>query len=365
MRAHTVDRGWTLLLSALLAAACMLVVGGCSDRPSDSSELTPSDGAWLQLEVSGDTPSDGWPFEMVYAADSDMLIACGSSSRITDAGTWVIDTATGVWEERNGSLNSPSVRASHCLVYVSLLKKAILFGGEDRLTGDELNDIWEYDQVADVWTERHPSGDLPDPRSSASMVYVGDSGLLILFGGWLSTKEGDGSLASSLAGDTWAYDPTADSWTPMTTRGNGPAPRSEQAMAYDEKTGKVIMYGGVTGKGDVNDTWAYDPATNVWTELHPMGDLPQPRRGHSMVFDRTSGKIVMFGGTVGYRGVNDTWTYDSAANQWTEALPEGQLPPPRSNQAMASDSASGSVIMFGGWGEGVRVLSDMWVYSSE
>lgn len=122
------------------------------------------------------------------------------------------------------------------------------------------------------------------------------------------------------------------------------------------------MFGGLASQGDVNDTWAYDPAANLWTKLDPVGDVPPARRGHRMVFDESSGKIVLFGGTVGYRDANDTWIYDPVAIEWSEATPQGELPPPRSDHAMVSDPTSGCVVIFGGWGGPTRFLFDMWAY---
>lgn len=54
--------------------------------------------------------------------------------------------------------------------------------------------------------------------------------------------------------------------------------------------------------------WAYDFATNRWTELSPAGDRPPARRFHSMVYDSGANKMILFGG-YGFDGVrlNDTW----------------------------------------------------------
>ena len=43
-----------------------------------------------------------------------------------------------------------------------------------------------------------------------------------------------------------------------------------------------------------DDTWAYDPAANTWTELNP-GHVA-PGAGHAMVYDASSGRLIMFGG---------------------------------------------------------------------
>ena len=50
-------------------------------------------------------------------------------------------------------------------------------------------------------------------------------------------------------------------------------------MAYDSSSHRVIMFGGSVADGSkyFNDTWAYDPAANTWTELKPSGALPGAR----------------------------------------------------------------------------------------
>ena len=50
-------------------------------------------------------------------------------------------------------------------------------------------------------------------------------------------------------------------------------------MVYDTQTNKVILFGGDGNNGnDLNDTWAYDPQSNTWTELSPSGVTPGPGR---------------------------------------------------------------------------------------
>lgn len=219
----------------------------------------------------------------------------------------------------------------------------------------------------------HPSGGLPLARNSHSMVRDSRTGTMILFGGSAveSPEEEAGPL--DMVNDTWALDPATSTWTELHPAGGSPAPRYAHAMVYDERSGTVIMFGGVTSGGDVNDTWAYNPATNLWTELHPEGDVPSARSGHSMVYDSRSGSVILFGGdgifvrgdgASTYRKLNDTWIYDPVTNVWTELAPAGYLPPGRSAHAMVYDPVAGKVILFGGVGgvRGGEGLSDTWAY---
>ena len=53
-------------------------------------------------------------------------------------------------------------------------------------------------------------------------------------------------------------------------------------MVYDTQNSRVLLFGGVgesnEGNGDLNDTSAYDPRGNTWTELKPLRVTPCPGR---------------------------------------------------------------------------------------
>src|SRR3990172_8178838 len=97
--------------------------------------------------------------------------------------------------------------------------------------------------------------------------------------------------------------------------------RHRHAMAYDAQSGRIILFGGVSGAGGyIGDTWAYDLEANVWTSLSPPSG-PTPRRYHAMAYDVQSDRVVLFGGqdVTGLPG--DTWAYDLEANVWMSLSP--------------------------------------------
>ncbi len=107
---------------------------------------------------------------------------------------------------------------------------------------------------------------------------------------------GGRSSETDFLNDTWAYDPAANTWTELSPSGNLPPARGQSAMAYDPAAHRMIMFGGWNLDTDFNDTWAYDPAANTWTELNPSGTLPPARSGHDLVYDSSRGLLIMFGG---------------------------------------------------------------------
>ncbi len=210
-----------------------------------------------------------------------------------------------------------------------------------------------------TWTDLSPQGRVPSPRQGQDMAYDLEAHRLFMFGG---------NLNGSFLNDTWAYDPAANIWTDLKPSGALPAARAGPAMAYDPGARRLILFGGESGPtnndagGSSNDTWVYNPATNTWALLHPAGALPAGRRGHDMAYDSSSGQLIMFGGLDSAdNALNDTWAYDPVANTWKEVKPAGLLPVGRSGHAMAFEASSGRVIMFGGAVVG-STLNDIWSY---
>src|SRR4029077_2540101 len=74
----------------------------------------------------------------------------------------------------------------------------------------------------------------------------------------LSATSGDDVLLFDGFGQTWLWDGTT--WTEQT--GNSPGVRSGAAMAYDPRTGGVVLYGGVgPSPGGIDaDTWMWSSA---------------------------------------------------------------------------------------------------------
>jgi N-acetylneuraminic acid mutarotase len=318
--------------------------------------------AWTELKPSGALPPARAVHAMAYDPSTHRLVVFGGG---TDTGdplddTWAYDPTANTWTELKPSGTVPSPRLFASMAYDPTTRRLIMFGGLDE-TDAFLNDTWAYDSTANTWTNLDPAGALPPARAWNAMVCDSDTGKLIMFGGAVGALDSQSLVAEDRLNDTWAYDPAANIWTELKPAGAVPVARYSQVMAYDPYTHKVILHGGMTATARFNDTWAYDPAANIWTELKPAGTLPSPRGGHSMAYDPTSGRLIMFGGGVSRTTmINDTWAYDPAANMWTELKPAGTLPSPRGGHSMAYDPTSGRLIMFGGADDSGGFLDDTW-----
>ena len=256
-----------------------------------------------------------------------------------------------VWTTLSPS-TAPSARYGHDMVRDSSSGRILLFGG---ITGlnilDASNDTWAYDPGANTWTNLRPSEPLPPPRFAHVMEYDPFTKRVILFGG---------RRASTRLNDTWAYDPATNTWTDLNPAGPVPPAREASDMVYDPSSGRLIMFGGLSGTGDLlNDTWAYDPVASTWTNLNPAGTLPPARCLHSMAYDPGTHRVLLFGGWSASADpsgvVGDMWAYDPAANTWTEISPAGTVPSPRYS-SLVYDSSNGLMILSGGGHE------ETWAY---
>ncbi|TMK76365.1 MAG: hypothetical protein E6G47_13020, partial [Actinobacteria bacterium] len=101
---------------------------------------------------------------------------------------------------------------------------------------------------------------------------------------------------------TWTWDGT--NWT-LQSPAHQPPQRFYSAADYDPGAGGVVVFGGASGGGDLNDTWVW--AGGDWTQLS-FADAPSPRESHGMTFDGADQRLLLFGGSA--RGVleNDTWS---------------------------------------------------------
>jgi N-acetylneuraminic acid mutarotase len=258
----------------------------------------------------------------------------------------------------------PPARYAAAMVYVQREDVAYLFGGRyEGLTGTAYrNDLWAFDCDRKKWVPVRTSR-RPPARGNANVAYDPDRHQIVLFGG----------IARERLADTWVYDIAANAWH-ETTPAVGPPPRSDAGMAYDAASGRVILFSGYgleDSRDAYGDTWAYDPGTNTWTEMHPASS-PPVMYGQAMVYDSLHHQVLQWGGhasayqngqATSHWYEDDMWRYDYARDSWEKLAHRSPTPPARYwHQAIVD--AAGRVLIFGGNGER-GFLNDTWIASPE
>ncbi|MEO5717232.1 MAG: kelch repeat-containing protein [Chthoniobacterales bacterium] len=187
------------------------------------------------------------------------------------------------------------------------------------------------DQSSLTWNALSPTTS-PEARSYLAMTYDSVSKKVLLFGGF----SGSGYL-----NDTWTFDGT--NWTKVETA-ISPSARANAQMAYDRRTRKVVLFGGFNGR-DLGDTWLWDGATSSWTQATPLHS-PKAVTG-PMLFTDADGRVDEFGGFDGNLYQGTMWRWNDT--DWLQ-VNAPSLPYARSSAAAGVNPRTKQAVIFGGLG---------------
>ena len=185
----------------------------------------------------------------------------------------------------------------------------------------------------------------PPPGAQGwSGAYDERRGRLVVFGGYESNAYSD---------DTWEWN--GSSWE--RSAATGPPGRAIAGMAYDEARRVTVLFGGardLTVNGRLGDTWIYDGLT--WSEV-TSADGPPARDHHAMSYDPEQQRVILFGG--GDDDELDPWQWNGT--RWNRLTATG--PSWRNIPVMVADRTGGRMLMFGGnWDP---YPNDLWILSCD
>jgi hypothetical protein len=186
------------------------------------------------------------------------------------------------------------------MAYDPVRRRVLLFGGYATTSTYTLADTWEWDGTD--WNQLNPARS-PPGRSSHAMAYDAARARVVLFGGQNAWGP------SHMWEDTWEWDGTT--WSERATPIR-PAARRDHTMAYDSTRGRVVLFGGNTETSGfvIADTWEWDGTS--WSKI-TTASAPEARYVHAMTYDAARRRTVLHGGGTFYVILGDTWVYHDAA----------------------------------------------------
>ncbi len=325
----------------------MIVFGGETNpflNDTWSLDLSGGGGGWTELAPAGTLPPTRTLHSAIYDDPNGRMIVFGGQSDGTWLDdVWTIDLTAGAetWtkiapaghEIAPGKVITPEARSGHTAIYDAAHERMILFGGADDLHAR--NDVWALDLTAgaEAWTLMGPWNAPIPARTGHTAVYDGqdpDHPRIVVFGGAPATvgappgdlldrvaAEGTFELtgAQTVFNDVWALGLEAgtEGWHRLYPAGTPPVPRMFHSAIIDEPHHRMIVFGGADRWQAFGDLWSLDltPGGEEWTELTPTGPAPEPRLGHSAVYDAIHEQMVLFAG-IDNLGVlrSDAWALD-------------------------------------------------------
>jgi hypothetical protein len=178
-------------------------------------------------------------------------------------------------------------------------------------------------------------------------------------------------LPRQFVDEFWQYDLAGCAWQTVSAT-NSPGARGAYAAAFDTKRNRMLIVAGRKGTDTAppltNEVWAFDVATNAWTQLNPGGTAPQPRVGHQVGYDPDKDRLFMIGGEnstgFGNAVLDEAWQLSFAASAdgaWSRLSSSGG-PGVRRDFALAYDSTHKWMVLFGGAVDFVTYKADLWIY---
>jgi hypothetical protein len=323
---------------------------------------------WTEIVLSGAQPNPRYGGTMVWDSDRNRAVLFGgfasdpnnSSSvpaRTNDIWEWD-GTAGGTWTNRTppAANMQPTARMYHSAVYDSGRKKMVVYGGNTGPgaagSGTWVDETWEWDgsTTPGTWTKVTPASGKSIPYYSSYIQLVYDAGRGKV-------------VAMYYQPYMWEYDPVTPQWTAITTTktDNDTPPYTAEALVYDPNRAVIVDFGGYYGS--TRDMWDFDGASGMWTNRSVPTNGPIQRSYPSVAYDNKRGKVMLFGG---YSNVDsllkqDTWEWSGTDSSWINRTNANPKPPGRQQGPMVYDSKRDQLLLWGGSGTGVT--NDLWSWS--
>jgi hypothetical protein len=188
---------------------------------------------------------------------------------------WVLTNANGAggtptWVPLAPAGGPPAARWSHNAAYDAANDEMIVFGGDLSCTASD-NQVWRLEDpfgngVAPSWAQASPAGAPPAPWSLHSGVFDAPD-RFVAFGG---------EVADTLTGtvQTLTWGPGGpQAWVDRTPSSYRPSPRALHSAVADAATDRMVVFGGQSAAGRLNETWVLEAATGRVLEVPPP---PEP-----------------------------------------------------------------------------------------
>jgi len=209
------------------------------------------------------------------------------------------------------------------------------------------------------------AGPGPEGRQDASLAFDAVTRQAFLYGG---CRNG----CTEPLGDTWRLveNGGAAHWEPLPS---APDARSGHTAVYAPAIPGLVVFGGRTAAGEINDVWLLRDAAGAapaWESLSAAGVAPEARAGAAAAYDADGDRLFLFGGAHEDLVLSDLWVLEhlSTAPRWTRLTPSGLAPARRAQAVLGFDPGMRRLLLFGGTGAGLAagtnaVFGDAWLVS--
>lgn len=301
---------------------------------------------WVNITpIEGEMPPARRNAAAIYDSTRDRMIVFGGRNPQALNDVWAFSLANHTWQDLSPSSGpAPSPRYTANAIFDPVQDQMIVWAG---LGSSQFNDVWGFDLDSNTWSEYQPPEPRPNRRYGTAAVYDPVMKHLVTFAGF--TDQGRFQ-------DTWRFDIDQVTWENVTPDVDNPPQRCLHSAAYDSRNHRFIIYGGQQS-GALDDIWAFDLTNNSWQELTP-DDSPQGRWFPSLIYEEVGNRVILFGGDTGSGDLNDVWAFDLMSETWSPVSTEAAPPSARDGAAAIYAEDGNRLILFGG--RDAQERNDVW-----
>ena len=264
------------------AVTATCVAGGGSPTPTPSGTPVCVPGPWQE---QAPMPID--LYGAAGASDGTFFYAAGGYSFSQVPPTQAVfnryDPVANTWTPLP---DMPQSAIEALAVYYPPTNKIYVFGGEDGDSGVNYNITRIYDIASGTWTT---GANMLDVRSFMAGGYVPATGMIYVVSGYSTGQVTDAQPT------TWQYDPVADAWTDLT--GTDPYPHAAGGFAYGVINDKLYVAGGRDANiAIINDTYEFDPQAAAGSRYTQKADEPGTFQNNVPGSGAAQGVLWVYGG---------------------------------------------------------------------
>lgn len=247
--------------------------------------------------------------------------------------TWSFSIASSTWTKLPTTGETMPFRYCHCTTYLPTTRQVLVAGGRNRQA--TVDSAYTLDLATLAW--QRVDGPVPTGAIGCLAHWVPSLARAVVFGG-----QGNSSVTDT----TWAYDPSARTFTQLTLATRPPARRDPMSV-FEPSSGRILMFGGAVAitQSYLDDVASFDGTT--WTLHPPVGARPTPRRYGATGWDARAGRWILFGGTNDADDLADLWLVDPTTFAFQPQTLQG-APSARGFAASGVDELTGTLYVFGG-----------------
>jgi hypothetical protein len=246
---------------------------------------------WSQISAKGDIPSSRVSASAIYDPKGQRIVMFGGNTSTSGASyvplndLLTFDVLSAQWTMLLPANQGPSKRLFAAAVYDSKRHAMVLTTGGDHqaFLGPFLGDTWSLSLDTLEWTQLHNGigSNVPARRIWGRAVYSAQRDRIIMMGG-----HDDGQLGNR--NDLWQFDIENKSWELIQINDTfnkpsnkfcdfpadfanivegTPERRSAHLLVYWEQENSLLVHGGKTDCGQVDDLWQLELSDHIWTDL--------------------------------------------------------------------------------------------------